>query len=103
MTPYVGRRATMPANSRQTLWARTQDHKRPGGCHLAIKYTTIPLEETEYVQQAAKKLGISRTRLVQVLIEKVVSDELILDLLGDENQAKPPQSRYRRFRKEGRD
>jgi hypothetical protein len=69
---------------------------------LAIKYTTIPLEETEYVQQAAKKLGISRTRLVQVLMEKVVSDELILDLLGDENQAKPPQPRYRRFRKDRR-
>jgi hypothetical protein len=70
---------------------------------LTVKYTTIPLEETEYLQQAAKKLGISRTRLVQIVMEKVVSDELVLDLLGDKNQAKPPQPRYRRFRKDSRD
>ena len=93
----------MPANSRQTLWSRTRTTERPGGCHLTIKYTTIPLDETEYLQQAAKKLGISRTRLVQVLMEKVVSDELVLDILGNENQAKPPQPRYRRFRKDSRD
>jgi hypothetical protein len=67
---------------------------------LTIKYTTIPLEETEYLQQAAKKLVISRTRLVQVVMEKVVSDELVRDLLGDESQAKPPQPRYRRFGKD---
>ena len=66
---------------------------------MTIKYTTIPLEETEYLQQVAKKRGISRTRLVRLVMEKVVSDELVLDILDeDEMRPAPPQPKYRRFR-----
>lgn len=78
--------------------------KHPGGCPLPIKNVVIPLE-TDYLQEAAKKRGISRTRLVRVVMEKVVRDHLVVDILGDDNQVhqEPAQRKYRRFRKEGRD
>jgi hypothetical protein len=67
---------------------------------LTKKYATIHLE-AEYLQQIAKERGISRTRLVQVVMEKVVSDALVLDILDeDEIRPEPPQPRYRRFRKD---
>jgi hypothetical protein len=71
---------------------------------VAIKNVVIPLE-IDYLQEAAKKRGISRTKLVRVVMEKVVSDELVLDILNDDNQVhrEPPRPKYRRFRKEGRD
>ena len=71
---------------------------------MTIKNVVVPLE-IEYLQEAAKKRGISRTKLVRVVMEKVVSDELVLDILDDDNQVRhePPQPKYRRFRNEGRD
>jgi hypothetical protein len=71
---------------------------------MTIKNVVVPLE-IEYLQEAAKKRGISRTKLIRVVMEKVVSDELVLDILDDDNQVRhePPQPKYRRFRKEGGD
>ena len=47
----------------------------------------------------AKKRGISRTKLVQVVMEKVVKDELVLEILDDHDQVRnePRQPKYRRF------
>jgi hypothetical protein len=65
---------------------------------MTIRNVVVPLE-IEYLQGAAKKRGISRTRLVQVVMEKVVKDELVLAILDDEDQPRnePRQPRYRRF------
>jgi hypothetical protein len=94
----------MLANSRQTLWSRTEVTRTSGGCHLPIKDVLIPLE-TEYLQEAARMRGISKTKLVRLVMEKVVSEKLVLDILDDDNQVRlePPQPQYRRFRKEVRD
>jgi hypothetical protein len=43
---------------------------------MAIKNVVIPLE-VEYLQAAAKERGISRTKLVRLLMQKVVRDELV--------------------------
>ena len=57
--------------------------------------------EVEYLQEAAKKRGISRTKLVQVVMEKVVKDKLVLAILDDNDQLRhePRQPKYRRFRR----
>jgi hypothetical protein len=66
---------------------------------MTIKNVVVPLE-IEYLQEAAKKRGISRTKLVQVVMEKVVKDELVLEILDDDEQVRtePRKPRYRRFR-----
>ncbi len=67
---------------------------------MTIKNIVIPLE-IEYLQKAAKERGISRSKLVRVLMEKVVRDELVPKILNDDDLAHaeaPPQQRYRRFR-----
>jgi hypothetical protein len=66
---------------------------------VAIKNIVIPLED-EYLQKAAKERGISRSRLVRFVMEKVVSDELVPAILGerDLSNVEPPPQRYRRFR-----
>jgi hypothetical protein len=65
---------------------------------MAVKNVVIPLE-TAYLQEVAKECGISRTKLVQVVMEKVVRDELVLEILDNELLIEQPQPRYRRFRK----
>ena len=65
---------------------------------MTIKNVVIPLE-TEYLQQTAREYGISRTKLVQVVMEKVVRDELVSKILNNEVLIEQPQPRYRRFRK----
>ncbi len=65
---------------------------------MTIKNVVIPLE-TEYLQETAKEYGISRTKLVQVVMEKVVRDELVSKILNNEVLIEQPQPRYRRFRK----
>ena len=42
----------------------------------------VPLE-IEYLQEAAKKRGTSRTKLVQVVME-----ELVLEILDDDDQVR---------------
>ena len=66
---------------------------------MTVKSVVIPLE-IEYLQQAAKERGISRTKLVRFVMEKVVRNELVPKILDDDDlsQAEPPQQRYRRFR-----
>ena len=65
---------------------------------MTIKNVVIPLE-IEYLQKAAKERGISRSKLVRVLMEKVVRDELVPTILVDDDiaHAEAPQQRYRRF------
>jgi hypothetical protein len=64
---------------------------------VAIKNIVIPLE-VEYLQKAAKERGISRTKLVRVVMEKVIREELVPCLLDDDDLTEPLQPRYRRFR-----
>ena len=66
---------------------------------MTIKNVVIPLE-IEYLQVAAKERGISRTRLVRVVMEKVVRDELVPKILDDDDLSyvEPPRQKYRRFR-----
>ena len=66
---------------------------------MTIKNVVIPLE-IEYLQKAAKERGISRSKLVRVLMEKVVRDELVPEILSDDDlaHAEAPEQRYRRFR-----
>jgi RNase P/RNase MRP subunit POP5 len=67
---------------------------------MTVKNVVIPLE-VEYLQQAARERGVSRSKLVRIVMQKVVSDELVLDILGDQSlaDAEPTLQRYRRFRK----
>ena len=65
---------------------------------MTIKNVVIPLE-TEYLQETAREYGISRTKLVQIVMEKVVRDELVSKILNNEVLIEQPQPRYRRFRK----
>jgi hypothetical protein len=74
-----------------------QRHHR--GDVMTVKNVVIPLE-IEYLQDAAKERGISRTKLVRVVMEKVVRDELVPKILDDDDlsYAESPRQRYRRFR-----
>jgi hypothetical protein len=65
---------------------------------MTIKNVVIPVE-TEYLQEMAKEYGISRTKLVQVVMGKVVRDKLVAKILDNEVLIEQPQPRYRRFRK----
>jgi hypothetical protein len=71
---------------------------------MTIKNVVVPLE-VEYLQKAAKKRGISRTKLVQVVMDKVVRDELVLEILDDDDRVRnePRKPRYRRFRERNTD
>ena len=65
---------------------------------MAIKNVVIPLE-VEYLEAAAKARGISRTKLVRVVMQKVIREELVPHLLDDDDLSEAPdQPRYRRFR-----
>jgi hypothetical protein len=66
---------------------------------LTIKNIVIPLE-AEYLDKAAKQRGISRTKLVRMVMETVVREQLVSKIIGDVNLAndEPPPQKYRRFR-----
>jgi hypothetical protein len=64
---------------------------------MAIKNVVIPLE-VEYLQSVARERGISRTKLVRVVMQKVIREELVPQLLDDDDLTEPLQPRYRRFR-----
>ena len=65
---------------------------------MTIKRVVIPLP-VGYLEQAAKERGISRTKLVRIVMEKVVRNELVSEIVsGDDLAADTPQPRYRRFR-----
>jgi hypothetical protein len=66
---------------------------------MTIKNVVVPLE-VEYLQKAAEERGVSRTKLVRIMMQKIVRDELVPKIVGhgDLVQAEPRQHRYRRFR-----
>jgi hypothetical protein len=64
---------------------------------MAIKNVVIPLE-VEYLQKAAKERGVSRTKLVRLMLQKIVRDELVPKILDHDDLTEPPQQRYHRFR-----
>jgi hypothetical protein len=66
---------------------------------VTIKNIVIPLE-SEYLEKAAKQRGISRSKLVRYVMEKVVNDELVPEILGEDDlsNVEVPAQRYRRFR-----
>jgi hypothetical protein len=63
---------------------------------MAIKNVVIPLE-VEYLQAVAKERGVSRTKLVRAVMQKVVRDQLVADLLEEQDLVEASQPRYRRF------
>ena len=63
---------------------------------MAIKNVVIPLE-VEYLQAVARERGISRTKLVRVVMQKVIREELVPQLLDDDDLTEPLPPRYRRF------
>jgi hypothetical protein len=65
---------------------------------VAIKNVVIPLE-TGYLQDEAKRLGVSRTKLVRVVMEKIVREELVPEILDSEDEClrEPQTPKYRRF------
>ena len=67
---------------------------------MTVKNVVVELE-VEYLQKAAKERGVSRAKLVRLLMKKVIAEELVSDMLGDGNlaDAESPSKRYRRFRK----
>jgi hypothetical protein len=66
---------------------------------MTVKNMVIELE-VEYLQKAARDRGISRAKLVRLLMKKVIADELVPNILGDRSLAdtEPPPQKYRRFR-----
>jgi hypothetical protein len=60
----------------------------------------VPLD-TEYLEEAAKVRGISRTRLVKVVMDKVIADRLVPVVLddGDQKMSVPKPVKYRRYAK----
>jgi hypothetical protein len=64
---------------------------------MAVKNVVIQLE-VDYLQAAARERGISRTKLVRAVMQKVIREELIPQLLNDDDLTEPLQPRYRRFR-----
>ena len=97
--------ATALSNSHQT-WlpaSRSEDVLKSGQLTMTIKTIVVPLE-VEYLEQVAKDRGVSRTKLVRVVMQKVVRDKLVSKILGDDDpaNAEPPPRRYRRFRNRAR-
>jgi hypothetical protein len=65
---------------------------------MTIKMVVVPLE-TQYLQDEAKRLGVTRTKLVRVMMQKIIRDELVPTLLndGDPELNEPKKPNYRRF------
>ena len=67
---------------------------------MTIKNVVVPVE-IEYLQAAAAERGVSRTKLVQLVMKKVVEKKLVPEIIDDEDLTEPPVQRYRRFRNTG--
>lgn len=75
--------------------------QRQAGAHnMTIKSVVIPLE-VEYLEDAAKRRGVSRTTIVQLVMERFVKDRLVSTILGEDclQTEKLPSQRYRRFKR----
>jgi hypothetical protein len=65
---------------------------------MTIKSVVIDVD-VDYLERAAKERGITRTKLVRILMRKVVRDELVAEIVSDKDLAADTnQPRYRRFR-----
>lgn len=66
---------------------------------MTVKSIVIELE-VEYLQKAARERGVSRAKLVRLLMKKVIADELVPNILGHRSlaDAEPSPQKYRRFR-----
>ena len=65
---------------------------------MTIKNHNVSLE-VGYLQAAARERGISRTKLVRIVMEKVVREKLVSDIISDADleNARPRAQHYRRF------
>jgi len=65
---------------------------------MTIKIVAVPLE-TQYLQDEAKRLGVTRTKLVRVVMQKIIRDELVPKILNDDDPElnEPKKPNYRRF------
>ena len=52
------------------------------------------------MEKAAEERGVSRTKLVRIMMQKIVRDELVPKIVGHDDlvHAEPRRHRYRRFR-----
>jgi hypothetical protein len=64
---------------------------------MTIKNVMVPVE-VEYLQAAAAERGVSRSKLVRVVMKKVVEKKLVPQIIDDDDLIEPPVQRYRRFR-----
>ena len=66
---------------------------------MTVKNIVVPLED-EYLEKAAKERGISRTKLVRIVMETIVRERLVSEIVGDVSLVddEPPPQKYRRFR-----
>jgi hypothetical protein len=51
---------------------------------MTIKNVVIPLE-VEYLQKAAEERGVSRTKLVRIMMQKIVKGELVSKIVGHDD------------------
>jgi hypothetical protein len=65
---------------------------------MPIRSIVVQLE-IKYLQDEAKRLRVSRTKLVRVVMEKILRDELVPDILSGEEQFlnTPRTQNYRRL------
>ena len=94
-----GVRATRLSNSQQTCWS-PQDR---AGVIGAIRWqsqsrVSLFLWKLSICRTRPGDRGISRSKLVRVIMEKVVRDKLVPMILDDDDLVEPRQQRYRRFR-----
>lgn len=70
---------------------------------MVIKIVTFTLTLTvrnDYLQQVANQLGISRTRLARLLMEKIIREKLAAKIITEADvTADVPAPRYRRFKR----
>ena len=66
---------------------------------MTVKNIVVPLED-EYLEKAARERGISRTKLVRIVMETIVREQLVSRIVGDVSLVddEPPPRKYRRFR-----
>jgi len=64
---------------------------------MSLKSVVVTVE-SEYLQQVAQQRGISRTRLLRLLMEKIVRDQLAAEIVTEADiVADVSLPRYRRF------
>ena len=64
---------------------------------MTIKNVTIPVH-VEYLQAAAAARGVSRSKLIRLVMQKVVEKKLVPEIVDEDDLIEPPVQRYRRFR-----